>query len=187
MIQGNEETGVKGIFVHLRCVKGPDAGKRFFLKDYMARMRIEPPLTTCLAGSGCGILCTYLQYSRLYNGDQGYRFWQTSCCKGVKEGCVSLQAGAFRIGDTAGTIDNIVSCKLHRPGSVGFVSKSGGMSNEMYNVLSRVTDGLYEGATLVLSSSDPSSIVHYPPPSFAHFPKVRQASLMGPITDRFCP
>lgn len=56
-----------------------------------------------------------------------------------------LQAGAFRIGDTAGTLDNIVACKLHRPGSVGFVSKSGGMSNEMYNVLSRTTDGLYEG------------------------------------------
>ena len=56
-----------------------------------------------------------------------------------------LQAGAFRIGDTAGTLDNIAACKLHRPGSVGFVSKSGGMSNEMYNVLSRTTDGLYEG------------------------------------------
>jgi ATP citrate (pro-S)-lyase len=28
--------------------------------------------------------------------------------------------------------------------SAGFVSKSGGMSNEMYNVLSRATDGLYE-------------------------------------------
>lgn len=59
---------------------------------------------------------------------------------------VDMQAGAFRIGDTAGTLDNIVQCKLHRPGSVGFVSKSGGMSNEMYNVLSRATDGLYEGA-----------------------------------------
>ena len=52
------------------------------------------------------------------------------------------------MGDTAGTLDNIVSCKLYRPGSVGFVSKSGGMSNEMYNVLSRTTDGLYEGAEI---------------------------------------
>jgi len=69
---------------------------------------------------------------------------------------VLQQAGAFRIGDTAGTIDNIVTCKLHRPGSVGFVSKSGGMSNEMYNVLSRVTDGLYEGDR--------------PPPSTPPFP-----------------
>ena len=62
------------------------------------------------------------------------------------------------MGDTAGTLDNIVSCKLYRPGSVGFVSKSGGMSNEMYNVLGRTTDGLYEGelcwlAQLTLSPS----------------------------------
>lgn len=56
-----------------------------------------------------------------------------------------VQAGAFKIGDTAGTVENIINCKLHRPGSVGFVSKSGGLSNEMYNVLARVTDGLYEG------------------------------------------
>ena len=69
-------------------------------------------------------------------GSQG-QWAQAVCCHG--------QAGAFRIGDTAGTLDNIAACKLHRPGSVGFVSKSGGMSNEMYNVLSRTTDGLYEG------------------------------------------
>lgn len=56
-----------------------------------------------------------------------------------------VQAGAFKIGDTAGTVDNIITCKLHRPGHVAFVSKSGGLSNEMYNVLARVTDGLYEG------------------------------------------
>lgn len=35
-----------------------------------------------------------------------------------------IQAGAFKIGDTAGTTDNIIACKLYRPGSVGFVSKS---------------------------------------------------------------
>jgi len=41
-----------------------------------------------------------------------------------------IVAGAFKIGNTGGTIDNIVASRLHRPGSVGFVSKSGGMSNE---------------------------------------------------------
>ena len=33
------------------------------------------------------------------------------------------------------------------------MSKSGGMSNEMYNVLSRTTDGLYEGAHLAALES----------------------------------
>jgi hypothetical protein len=59
-----------------------------------------------------------------------------------------IQAGAFKIGDTAGTLENIISCKLYRPGSVGFVSKSGGMSNEMYNVCARVTDGIFEGIAI---------------------------------------
>ena len=61
-----------------------------------------------------------------------------------------MQAGAFKIGDAAGTLDNILACKLYRPGSVGFVSKSGGMSNEMYNVLARAADGIYEGGWLVV-------------------------------------
>lgn len=59
-----------------------------------------------------------------------------------------LKAGAFRIGNTAGTIENIVASKLHRPGSVGFVAKSGGMSNESFNIIARNTDGLYEGIAI---------------------------------------
>jgi succinyl-CoA synthetase alpha subunit len=57
-------------------------------------------------------------------------------------------AGAFKIGNTGGTIENIVESKLHRPGSVGFVSKSGGLSNEVYNIIARNSDGLYEGIAI---------------------------------------
>jgi ATP citrate (pro-S)-lyase len=60
----------------------------------------------------------------------------------------AIQAGAFKVADTAGTLDNILHCRLHRPGSVGFVSKSGGLSNEMYNVLARETDGIFEGVAI---------------------------------------
>jgi succinyl-CoA synthetase alpha subunit/citrate synthase len=59
-----------------------------------------------------------------------------------------IKAGCFKIGNTAGTIDNIVQSKLNRPGSVGFVSKSGGLSNEVYNIVARNTDGLYEGVAI---------------------------------------
>lgn len=45
-------------------------------------------------------------------------------------------------------MDNIVSSKLYRPGSVGYVSKSGGMSNELNNIISNVTDGVYEGIAI---------------------------------------
>jgi len=56
-----------------------------------------------------------------------------------------LKAGCFKIGNAAGTIQNIRDTKLYRPGSVGFVSVSGGLSNEGYNIVSRNTDGIYEG------------------------------------------
>ncbi len=56
-----------------------------------------------------------------------------------------IKAGCFKIGNTGGTIENIVESKLHRPGSVGFVSKSGGLSNEVYFTIAMNTDGLYEG------------------------------------------
>ncbi|MCB0397404.1 MAG: hypothetical protein KDD36_12150 [Flavobacteriales bacterium] len=59
-----------------------------------------------------------------------------------------VAAGAFKTGNSAGTIDNIVHCKLYRPGHVGFVSKSGGLSNEMYNVISRHSSGIREGIAL---------------------------------------
>ncbi|KAG0358814.1 citrate synthase-like protein [Gamsiella multidivaricata] len=60
---------------------------------------------------------------------------------GIKPGC-------FKIGNTGGMMDNIVSSKLYRPGSVAYVSKSGGMSNELNNIISRTTDGVYEGVAI---------------------------------------
>ncbi|KAF8325767.1 ATP-citrate synthase [Cantharellus anzutake] len=60
---------------------------------------------------------------------------------GIKPGC-------FRIGNSGGMMDNIISSKLYRAGSVGYVSKSGGMSNELNNILSLVTNGTYEGIAI---------------------------------------
>lgn len=59
-----------------------------------------------------------------------------------------IKAGCFKIGNAGGTIENIIASKLHRPGSVGFVSKSGGLSNEAYNIIARNADGLYEGIAI---------------------------------------
>jgi ATP citrate (pro-S)-lyase len=59
-----------------------------------------------------------------------------------------LKAGCFKIGNTGGMLDNIISSKLYRPGSVAYVSRSGGMSNELNNIISRVTDGVYEGVAI---------------------------------------
>ncbi|KAJ2077313.1 ATP citrate lyase subunit 1 [Coemansia sp. RSA 988] len=60
---------------------------------------------------------------------------------GIKPGC-------FKIGNTGGMMDNIASSKLYRAGSVAYVSKSGGMSNELNNIVARTTDGVYEGVAI---------------------------------------
>lgn len=60
---------------------------------------------------------------------------------GIKPGC-------FRIGNTGGMLDNIIMSKLYRPGSVAYVSKSGGLSNELNNLICRNSDGVYEGVAI---------------------------------------
>ena len=59
-----------------------------------------------------------------------------------------IKPGAFKIGNTGGMMDNIVASKLYRKGSVGYVSKSGGMSNELNNIIANTTDGVYEGIAI---------------------------------------
>lgn len=59
-----------------------------------------------------------------------------------------IKPGAFKIGNTGGMMDNIVASKLYRKGSVAYVSKSGGMSNELNNIVSQTTDGVYEGVAI---------------------------------------
>ncbi|MFX1303120.1 MAG: citrate/2-methylcitrate synthase [Promethearchaeota archaeon] len=59
-----------------------------------------------------------------------------------------IKAGAFKIANTAGTLENIILSKLYRPGSVGFVSKSGGLSNEMNFMIAQTTDGVYESIAI---------------------------------------
>lgn len=56
--------------------------------------------------------------------------------------------GAFKIGNSGGALSNLIMSKLYRAGSVGFVSKSGGMLNEMANMISLNSDGVYEGIAI---------------------------------------
>ncbi|XP_076039811.1 ATP-citrate synthase [Oratosquilla oratoria] len=60
---------------------------------------------------------------------------------GIKPGC-------FKIGNTGGMMDNILHSKLYRPGNVAYVSRSGGMSNELNNIISHNTNGVYEGVAI---------------------------------------
>eukprot|EP01066_Platyproteum_vivax_P015913 Platyproteum_vivax@DN6963_c0_g1_i1.p1 len=60
---------------------------------------------------------------------------------GIKPGC-------FRVGNTGGRLENIMNSRLYRPGSVALVTKSGGMLNEMNNILNQMANGTYEGIAI---------------------------------------
>ncbi len=60
----------------------------------------------------------------------------------------AIVPGAFKIGNSGGAVSNLVLSKLHSSGTVGFVSKSGGMLNEMLHVLSLNAAGAHEGVAI---------------------------------------
>ncbi len=60
----------------------------------------------------------------------------------------AITPGAFKTGNIGGTIQNILNAKLHRAGSCGLVTKSGGLFNELANIISRLTDGMAEGLAI---------------------------------------
>lgn len=60
---------------------------------------------------------------------------------GIKPGCL-------KIGNTGGMMDNILHSKLYRPGSVAYVSRSGGMSNELNNIVAHASNGVCEGVAI---------------------------------------
>jgi len=53
-----------------------------------------------------------------------------------------VSAGECRLGVIGGSFENLVLCKLHRPGSFGVITKSGGLSNEIIWMCSQFSDGI---------------------------------------------
>jgi len=53
-----------------------------------------------------------------------------------------MSAGECRLGVIGGAFDNLVACKLYRPGSFGVITKSGGLSNEIIWICSQFADGI---------------------------------------------
>jgi len=60
----------------------------------------------------------------------------------------AIAPGAFKIANVGGTIENIVNSKLHRAGSCGLVTRSGGLFNELSNIIAINADGISEGVAI---------------------------------------
>ena len=97
-----------------------------------------------------------------------------------------IRAGAFKIANTGGTLENILESRLHRPGSVGFVSKSGGMSNEAYNIIARNSDGIFEGIAIGGDAYPGSTLIEHVMRYEAN-PAIKTIVLLGEVggTDEY--
>ena len=60
----------------------------------------------------------------------------------------AITPGAFKVANIGGTIENIVKSKLHRPGSCGLVTRSGGLFNELSNIIALNADGIADGVAI---------------------------------------
>jgi len=60
----------------------------------------------------------------------------------------AITPGAFKVANIGGTITNIVNSKLHRAGSCGLVTRSGGLFNELSNIIAINADGIAEGVAI---------------------------------------
>jgi ATP-citrate lyase alpha-subunit len=60
----------------------------------------------------------------------------------------AITPGAFKIANIGGTIENIIASKLHRAGSCGLVTRSGGLFNELAHTIALNADGISEGVAI---------------------------------------
>ncbi|MDP6576164.1 MAG: citrate/2-methylcitrate synthase [Candidatus Peribacteraceae bacterium] len=84
----------------------------------------------------------------------------------------AVTAGVFRVGDTGSSNQHLLKSKLHRPGCVGYVGKSGGMSNEMYRMIAENSSGIVEGVAIG-GDRNPGSILFDHLPRFESNPDVK--------------
>ncbi|CAI5456321.1 unnamed protein product [Caenorhabditis angaria] len=60
----------------------------------------------------------------------------------------AIKPGCIRIGNSGDSYYNTFAYKLSRPGSVAYVSRSGGMCRVLNNIISQNSDGVYEGIAI---------------------------------------
>ena len=60
----------------------------------------------------------------------------------------AVTPGAFKVANIGGTIENVVASKLHRVGSCGLVTRSGGLFNELAHTIALNADGISEGVAI---------------------------------------
>jgi len=92
----------------------------------------------------------------------------------------AITPGAFKIANIGGTIENIIDSKLHRPGACGLVTRSGGLFNELANIIALNADGIAEGIAIGGDRFAASSFLEHML-RMEHNPQVKYLLLLGEV------
>eukprot|EP00918_Siedleckia_nematoides_P029785 GHVU01064246.1.p1 GENE.GHVU01064246.1~~GHVU01064246.1.p1 ORF type:complete len:721 (-),score=174.66 GHVU01064246.1:68-2230(-) len=109
--------------------------------DKTTRQVMEFPSIKCIAIIAEGVPERFARSTMHASKEKDVTLIGPATVGGIRSGC-------FRIGNTGGRLENIMNSKLYRPGSVGIVTKSGGMLNEITNMASLYADGATEGVAI---------------------------------------
>jgi len=91
-----------------------------------------------------------------------------------------IKAGQFRIGNTGGSLENIIDSRLTISGPVAFVTRSGGLLNELCRIVSDNTKGVYQGISIGGDRWPGSQFIDYIL-AYEKDPKVTMIILLGEI------
>ncbi len=94
-----------------------------------------------------------------------------------------IAAGRFRIGNSGGTMENIIESKLYRSGSVGYTGVSGGLFNEISHMIGQVTDGVYESIPVGGDTYPGSTLLEHLLRYQAN-PKIKMLVMLGELGGR---
>lgn len=87
---------------------------------------------------------------------------------------------AFKIANTGGTIENIKHTKLYKEGCVGIVTRSGGLLNELFNIVCHYAGGVAEGIAIGGDKYPGSDFVDHLI-RFEKNPKVKFSIIIGEV------
>jgi ATP citrate (pro-S)-lyase len=89
--------------------------------------------------------------------------------------------GQFRIGNTGGSIENILECQLNNNiGSVGFITRSGGLLNELSYIVSHNTDGVNQAISIGGDRYPGSNFIDYVM-DMENNPQIKMIIILGEV------
>lgn len=88
--------------------------------------------------------------------------------------------GKFKSGNIGGPIENIIESKLHREGSIGLITRSGGLCNELCSIISQNSNGVAEAVAIGGDRFIGSAFVDHAL-RMEHNPQIEAITILGEV------